>query len=404
VLRLRERLGRGGDPAYGWVVVAALGITETVGYGVLAYAFAVLLVPMQEETGWSAAAITGAYSLAVLVSGLAGVRVGRLLDHRSPRLPMTAGSALGALLVLAWSRADSLLELYLVFAGLGVAMALVLYEAAFVVVTSWFRARRRAALTALTLVAASASFVFSPLTERLASALGWRDAVAVLALVLAAVTVPLHALVLRPAPAHAAATEPPARRRDLLARPPFRLLVGSFALGSFVTVAVAVHVVALLVGRGESPSFAAFAAGLMGLAQIPGRILFALAGRRLGRAATAAGVFGLGAAALVLLALAQARPAVLAAVVAFGMSNGMATLLRATLVADLYGRRSYGAISGVVGAFTLAARAAAPFGAALLALAPGGYTTVLVALAAAAAVAAAAAARGTRAEAARPAL
>jgi MFS family permease len=391
----------GGDAGYGWVIVGTLGVTEAVSYGVLAYAFSVLLLPMHQQTGWSIAAITGAYSLAVLVSGLASVQVGRALDRRSPRLLMTTGSALGALLVLAWSRAGSLTELYLVFAGLGVVMALVLYEPAFVVVTKWFHHRRTTALTALTLIAAVSSFVFSPLTERLQSAYGWRDAVALLALILAAITIPLHALVLRPAPPSvdpSRVRSSPTTRRMVIGRLSFWLIVASFALTSFVSVAVIVHLVAILRDAGSGASFAAFAAGLMGLSQIPGRIVFALAGRRLGAAAAAAVVFGLAAAALALLSVEQSPWSMLAFVISFGMSNGMATLLRATLVADLYGRERFGSILGLVSGFALAAEAAAPLGGALIALAPGGYTTLVAVLAGLAAAAALAAGRGIRSE------
>ena len=53
------------------MVVGTLAVTETISWGILYYAFSVFLVPMQEELGWSPAALTGAYSLALLVSGLA---------------------------------------------------------------------------------------------------------------------------------------------------------------------------------------------------------------------------------------------------------------------------------------------------------------------------------------------
>ncbi len=389
---------RGDDPGFGWVIVTTLGVTETVSYGVLYYAFSVLLVPMQNATGWSAATLTGAYSLALLVSGLAAPLVGRLLDQHSPRLLMTAGSTLAALLLLAWSRVSSLPELYLVFGGLGVAMALVLYEPAFVVVTKWFRHRRHAALTTLTLIAAWASFVFSPLTQHFVGAYGWRQTVVILALILAVVTVPLHAIVLRSPPrldetkAAQRSTSTSAHGRG------FWLIVAAFSLSSFVTVAIAVHVVRLLLGAGMSGTFAAFAAGLLGLSQILGRVLFAVIGRRLSSAATAGVVFALASAMLLFLALVHGRSAALIFVVCFGMSNGMATLLRATVVGDLYGRANYGAIAGRVSFFALAARAAAPFGAAVIALAPGGYTTMLIVLALVAAVAAAAAVIGTASE------
>ena len=52
-----------------WAIVGALSVTQTVSWGILYYAFAVFLVPMQHDLGFSAAQLTGAFSLALLVSG-----------------------------------------------------------------------------------------------------------------------------------------------------------------------------------------------------------------------------------------------------------------------------------------------------------------------------------------------
>ena len=85
--------------------------------------------------------------------------------------------------------------------------------------------------------------------------------------------------------------------------------------------------------------------------------------------------------------VASTRPrAVLAGLVLLGMGNGMATLARATAIADLYGSGAYGTIAGVAGGMTTAARAAGPFAAALYA-ALVGYTTLLWTLSAIAVVA-----------------
>ena len=51
-----------------WGIVGALSVTETVSWGILYYAFAVFLVPMQRDLGYSAAQLTGALSLALGVS------------------------------------------------------------------------------------------------------------------------------------------------------------------------------------------------------------------------------------------------------------------------------------------------------------------------------------------------
>ena len=68
-----------------WAIVGALSITETVSWGVLYYAFSVFLLPMRRELDVSIAELTGAFSLALLISGVAGIGVGRYLDDRSPR-------------------------------------------------------------------------------------------------------------------------------------------------------------------------------------------------------------------------------------------------------------------------------------------------------------------------------
>src|ERR671936_365536 len=191
---------RASEARRGWKIVAVLAVSETVSWGVLYYAFAVFLPAMQRSLGWSKAELTGAFSVALATSAVAAFPVGRWLDRHSPRPLMTLGSVLGAFLVLAWSQVHGLLLFYLVWIGIGLAMACVLYDAAFTVVTKWFRARRRQALTAVTLMGGFASFIFSPLSNHLIDAQGWRSALVTLAVVLAATTVPLHGLFLRRAP------------------------------------------------------------------------------------------------------------------------------------------------------------------------------------------------------------
>ncbi len=66
-----------------------------------------------------------------------------------------------------------------------------------------------AALTTLTLAAGFASTIFAPLTSALSAPLGWRGTYLLLAGVLAAVTVPAHALFLRLPWAQSPSSPPP---------------------------------------------------------------------------------------------------------------------------------------------------------------------------------------------------
>jgi MFS family permease len=354
-----------------WGIVGALSITETVSWGVLYYAFAAFLLPMRDDLGFSTAQLTGAYSLALAVSAVSGIAVGRFLDRHSPRALMTLGSIAGVGLVAAWSEVDGLVAFYALWIGIGLVMATVLYEPAFVVLAKHFTAapERRRAMTALTLVAALASFIFLPLSQALIDAYGWRDALLVLAVILGAITVPLHALVLRPGPAVA----PPERPETSVGAPnalrsvPFWLLSAAFLLATLSGVATVLFAIPFLLERGHSASFAAFAVGLVGLSQVPGRLLFAPLAAWLPRPLATASVFLWTAAGIALVVSVHATGAALAGLVLLGMGNGMTTLARATAIADLYGAAEYGAIAGVAGAMTTAARAAAPFAAALYA-------------------------------------
>jgi MFS family permease len=374
------------DRRRAWAIVGALSITDTVSWGILYYAFAVFLLPMQRELGFSTAQLTGAFSLALLISAVAGIAIGRYLDARGPRALMTAGSIAGTVLVLAWSRVEGLAAFYALWIGIGLVMSTVLYEPAFAVLAKWFPVaeQRRRAMTVLTLVAALASFIFLPLSQALIEAHGWRDALVVLALILAAFTIPPHALVLRTAPEHEA--EPSrggssASAAEALRSRPFWLLSAAYCLATFTGIAMTVLGIPFLLERGYSAAFAAFAVGLIGISQVPGRAVFAALAARLPPAWTTAGVFALIALGIGVVVGVHGTAAVIAGLVLLGMGNGMTTLSRATVLADRYGGAAYGTIGGVAGAVTTAARAIGPVTAAAYATLVG-YTALLWTLAA----------------------
>lgn len=381
----------GEDSAYAWLVAGTLALTVTVSYGVLTYTFGIVLVPMQRELGWSRLELTGAFSLALAIWAVAGVGVGIALDRYNPRVLLAGGSALAAGLVVAWSQVHDPVQLYLVFAALGVAMATVLYNSVFTVVTKWFRVRRREALTAITLVGAFSSFIFSPLAGNLTVTFGWRDAILILAVVLAVVTIPLHAAILRPPPVTAdreSDSDGAGGVHTVIASSRFWFLTAALALGSYTWSVMIVQLVPFLSDSGHSIQFGALAAGVVGLGQLPGRLVFILFGRVLRGRRLPVATFGLAAVALTILGVNRSEASVFVFAVIFGTSAGMMTLMSASVPAELFGRQAYGAVSGVIYGFSNGARAVAPFASSMVALLPGGYATLLDSLVAVSAVAA----------------
>src|SRR5260370_30515615 len=108
--------------------------------------------------------MAGAFSLALLLAGLAAMPVGRWLDHHGPRLLMSVGSVVATLLVLAWSQVTTIPQLYLIWAAIGLSMSATLYDPAFATASRWFDRQRVQALTVITFMAGFASTVFIPLS------------------------------------------------------------------------------------------------------------------------------------------------------------------------------------------------------------------------------------------------
>lgn len=373
-----------------WVVAWALAVTQTVGYGVLFYTFTVVTVPMESELGLTRTQTSLAFSLGLLLSGLAAAPIGRWVDAHGARGLMSLGSALGALLVFTWSHVADLTSLMLVQAGIGVVMAAVLYDVAFTVVAKSFRRNRMRAMLIVTTVAGLASTIFVPLASWLVEAYGWRDALRVLAAVLAVTTVPLHFFALRGPRARVWSTTASKPReyalddeeagvdtRTALRSGSFWWVAVAFTLDRLAIVAIAAHSVPLLLERGYQPGAVAAAVGAIGLMQVAGRLLFApAAGRQSLRRLTAVTFLVRAMAVIVLLSLDGALALWLFAA-CFGAANGASTLARAGLVAETFGTGNYGAINGSMSLLIATVQTVSPLAVGALRMSTGSYTVPL---------------------------
>jgi hypothetical protein len=178
--------------------------------------------------------------------------------------------------------------------------------------------------------------------------------------------------------------------REIAAIARRRLYYGWVVVGTLSTVAVGVHLIPFLLADGYTPGFAAAATGLIGATQVAARVVVTLAGNRCPHVPLTAAVFGLQAGAVLILLAWQQPIGVLVAVLLLGAGRGAVTLMRATLVAERYGRTHYGAIGGALALFVSGAAALAPVGAGVAYQIVGGYDVVFAGLAGISALAAAA--------------
>ena len=354
-----------------WLVITGLGITQIIGWGTTYYALGALSPDIAAATGWSKTLIFGAFSAALLVSGLISARAGRLLDRRSGRAVMMAGSALAALGLLVIGIAPHPLAYAAGWLILGFAMRLATYDAAFASLAQIAGAGARRAISYLTLFGGLASTVFWPLSHVLSSAVGWGNTMLVFAALHLLVCLPIHWAVLGGArgeqegPLAEPDAAPPLtgpERRGAMA-----LFAAAIALNGLVFSAISAHVVPLFEGLGFAGAEAVAMAALIGPAQVASRIGEILLGRRL--AATTLGLiaFGLLPLALAVFGLGgfSAGAAMLFALL-YGASNGLVTIAKGAVPLVLFGRKGYGELLGILAAPNLALNAVAPLLFALL--------------------------------------
>ncbi|MEV7145108.1 MFS transporter [Streptomyces sp. NPDC093084] len=362
----------------------ALCATQITSWGVVYYAFPVLNARITTDTGWSTTATTGAFSLALVVSALAGIPVGRILDRHGPHAVMTSGSLLAVAAVLAIAHATSLAAFTAAWLLAGLSMAATFYQPAFAAVTRWWGEDRVRALTVVTLAGGLASTAFAPLTAALAEHLSWRTTYTVLAVILAAITVPAHALALRGTwpPASTHRTQHEGHSGSVARSRPFLVLAAALTVNGFAMYAVVIALVPLLTERGASPTAAAWALGLGGAGQTLGRTLYATVARYTGVTARTVALIAVGGLTTgALAAVPGPYPLLLFLSVIAGAVRGNLTLLQATAVTDRWGPAHYGHLSGLLAAPVTSASALAPFAGAALAGGLGGYPALFALLA-----------------------
>ena len=365
----------------------AIGCGQLVNWGVLFFAFGVLLVPLQDAFDAPRWLVAGAFSLGLLVSAVAAPAVGRLADRGQGPAVMQAGGLLAAGLLIVWAMVPTIWMTYVVWAALGLCMASILYEPVFAIVGRAFAdpEGRLRAIATVTVMGGLASTVFLPGTSALMTRFGWRGAVVMLAIIIAVTTVIVaqaafrdlewSAQTIRDAIVGSADSPHGSEPLHGLGR-----LVVIFAMSIIVNSAVSSNLVASLIDRGLAPTFAATVAGSFGVMQLPGRLLLSNARVTPRPVPLLIASFALQIAGLLTLMI-HGSIAMWIGVLVFAAGTGLTTLARPFLVLHQYGAEQSGYANGVIARGQQLARAAGPVSAAALAESTG-YGVVFGVLAA----------------------
>jgi predicted MFS family arabinose efflux permease len=365
-------------------VVPGLGVAQIISWGSLFYPLAVLAPAIRRDLGLPDTAVFGSFTVGLFVSGLASPAAGRMVDALGGRGVLAAGSVLAGIALAVLAAAQGIVTLIAGFALAGLAMAGCLYDPAFAALHRIAGASYRQAVTALTLFGGFASTVFWPLSQALLDAVDWRTTFAVYAALNLGICLPLH-LGLLPGGARRAQapSAPPAADAASSATrsPVYVWLALALALAAFLASALSAHVIGLLASSGLSARDAVLVSSLIGAMQVAGRIIEFTVGRRAHPLTVGTLAFALLALALVLLTQVRGIWIVaLAFAIVYGWSNGVMTIVRGTVPAELFGQRGFGALLGRLAQPQFIARAIAPLAVTLLFALDSGRTTALYTL------------------------
>jgi MFS family permease len=236
--------------------------------------YAVFLLPLEREFGWSRSQLTGVYSVYLLVNGFTAPLVGLAFDRLGPRWVFGAGVAcLGAAFFLA-SGLVSLWQFYLLIGALvGIGVSLNGMVPGSALLARWYRARLSTAIGIAFSAVGVGTLLFVPLAQYLVSEYDWRLAYRIFGtslLVLAPIV--LLALPWRLFSAGAAEYRPTGAKgeggwtlRAAMGTPVYWGLAQLFFCTATAMFSVVVQLVAFFVDAGFSPLTAATAYGALGM-------------------------------------------------------------------------------------------------------------------------------------------
>jgi len=343
--------------------VAALGIAQIISWGSLFYTIAVLGPALATAAGVGEIALFASFSAGLVVSGLLAPMVGQRIDTHGGRSVLSGGSVLAAIACAALALVQGPVSMLVAWLLAGVAMAATLYDPAFATLNDIAGPHYRRAVTALTLFGGLASTVFWPLSHLLLERVGLRETFAIYAVVHVVVCLPLHwwCVPARSPRVAVAGANRTAAGPALHAQRAFLWLATALALVSLVASGISAHLIGLLTASGIGLGDAVFIGAMFGPMQVAGRVMEFTFARRIGPIAAGYLAFAAMAVSLVVLAVQNGVYALaLLFVLGYGWSNGVLTIVRGTVPAELFGREGYGALLGRLALPQVISRALAP--------------------------------------------
>ncbi len=371
-----------------WLVVVSLFVTLFVVFGGAYNTAGVFFAPMRRYFGWDATRQSSLQTILALTAGVTAPLFGWLLDKIEARFVISGGILLSGACLLLASRAAGFGVLTVAYVGLGVAIAAATLLPNGLVIANWFDERRGLALGITTSGTSIGGMVMTLVAAHTIAAAGWRAGYVALALPAFLIAAPLAALTVRtrpPGAEHWAGSANPLAGMDIgpaLRSRSFWMIAAAQFCFSLAGAGGTVHTVPYLIHSGFRPERAAEVFSVTFALASVGKFLMGFSADLLtGRVALA---ITLALAAIGQLLVLGVRSSLLIGgyVVLYGAMSGAPLALIPMVIAESFGLRRFGSVSGLTGIFITLGGAAGPLLGGLIVDHGLGYSTVFVLFAA----------------------
>ncbi len=335
-----------------WQVTGATMATQMAQAGLLIYGFSALALPLQREFGASMRDVALATTCLSLASSFGAPLAGRLIDRWSIRKLMLLGAAMLAIGFGLVSQAQQLWQVWLAYALiLPMANLLLGQLTSAALITRWFTARRGSAMGLSALGTSLGGFVFPVLLTAVSTLLGWRMAVALIALVTAVLVAAIVYFVVddgpRPTESSTPETGPQVSAHTIIAQPAFWII--TLAVGiKIATYFGLINNLAAYAGTvGVSELRAATLVSTLSLASMAGKLGFGYIADRAPLKWLFFGALVLTVLSFGVLVMASGYPSLFAACLLLGLATGGMLPMWSLIVAEQLGEAGFGRAMGL---------------------------------------------------------
>ncbi len=362
---------------YGWYILSIGVVGAFLAAGSSQLFMSIMLKPLTEEFGWSRTAATGAITTGTIIAGLLSLPFGRLADRYGPRLLSSIGAVVTAGVYVALTKFTNLWQFYVVFViGRAISSNTLASIAPQTAAVNWFRRFRGRALGLIAMATPLGSSLLAIIAQLIMVNHGWRTVFVVLAfamIFLQAIPAPLvlrrrpEDLGLVPDGNHRACETPPSSEQtpveaefgwslsEAIRTLTLWLIITSIVIALTVNAGVGFHLVAYYTDAGIDATVAVGAMSLYAFTGALASLIWGFLTEKFSERLLASGVLLLSAGANLYLLLGTTITGAFIFAVLFGFtSRGEGTLIN-IILAQYYGRSSYGAISGFVYPFYMLA-------------------------------------------------